>query len=131
MSKVLSNNLFHALAMPVLFVLVGVLANRLGRRDGDNSPMRNVWAVGTTVFLISLGAVAADIRNAISTDLNKYLGWFIIFIVLLFLSLDHDRYRSWQRDQTGNPTNIKRLFWGIFLPNFVSILSFAIYRITT
>ena len=131
MAKLLTMDTFHALGVPILLVLVGVLANRLGRRDGDTSQMRNLWAVGTTVFLMSLGSVAADIRNAPSTDLSKYLGWISIFIVLLFVSLDQDRYRSWQRDSHGNPTDIKHMFWGILLPDIISIISFAIYRFTT
>jgi hypothetical protein len=128
MTKLITIDNLH---VPILFVLVGVLANRLGRRDSDISPMRNFWAVGTTVFLMSLGSVAADTRNASSADLNKYLGWIIIFIVLLFISLDQDRYRSWDRDDNGKPTDIKNMFWGILLPDIVSVISFAIYRFTT
>ncbi len=129
MKQILSNPAFHIFGVPIIFVIIGALANRLGRRDGDTSPLKNLWAVGTIVFLMSLGSVAADIRSAPATDLLSYLGWIIVFIVLVLVSVDHDRYGSWVRTN-GEPTDEKHTFWGIILPNLLSVSIFAVYRMT-
>src|SRR5688572_3489565 len=67
---------FHILVVPVILMGLGMLARRLGRRDGDPSPQRNDMAVGTSVLLMSFGAVAADLRNESNiADVVDLLGW--------------------------------------------------------
>jgi hypothetical protein len=56
--------LLQVALIPLGLMIVGVFARRLGRRDGDNSPRRNDWAVGTTMLLMLLGTVVADIPSA-------------------------------------------------------------------
>ena len=74
MNSFFSDPRFHIVGIPILFVIIGVLANRLGRKDNDNSPPQNLWAVGTTLLLMSLGTVFADMRTAIHTDISCHLG---------------------------------------------------------
>jgi len=61
MKDFLSSPSFHFIGIPIIFVLIGVFANRLGRRDGDKSPKRNDFSVGTTTILTALGAIASDL----------------------------------------------------------------------
>jgi hypothetical protein len=57
MGNIVASAWFHVAGMPFVLMLVGVFAKRLGRRDGDDSPRRNDWAVGTTVLLMLLGTM--------------------------------------------------------------------------
>lgn len=54
---------FQVIAPPIGFLLIGMFAKRLGRRDGNDSPHINDWAVSTTVLLMTLGKVAADLQE--------------------------------------------------------------------
>jgi len=130
MGKLLSSPSFHIFFVPLLFVLAGALANRLGRRDGDDTPMRNVWAVGTTVLLMTIGTVIADVKNAAQGSVVNFVGWFIVVFVLMLVSVDNDRYRSWSRDNEKKPTKEKDLVWGIWLPASVSYGTFVAYRLS-
>jgi hypothetical protein len=56
MGNIVASAGFQVAAVPLVLMLVGVFAKRLGRRDGDESPRRNDWAVGTTVLLMLLGS---------------------------------------------------------------------------
>src|SRR5215469_2604731 len=86
---------FHIFAVPFVLVGLGILARRLGRRDGDNAPQLNDLAAGTSVLLMSFGAVAADLRSLHdAAGLAALLGWLLSFVFVTFLSIDHDRYRS-------------------------------------
>ena len=127
---IISSKWFNVICVPVLFVLIGALANALGRRDGDKSPLRNVWAVGTSVILMSFGSVFSDMRLANSESLSDYLFWVIAIIILLFISMHQDRYKSWIHDNDGNPTDKKHMFWGVIIPNLVSVSVFYSYRIS-
>src|SRR2546426_387446 len=120
MGKFLSSPIFHTFLVPLLFVFAGALANRLGRRDSDDTPIRNVWAVGTTVLLMTVGTVIADVKNAAQGQVLSFVGWFIVVLVLMLASVDNDRYKSWSRDNEKKPTKEKDLFWGIWLPASVS-----------
>ncbi len=64
MDDIISSPAFHIIGVPIIFIFIGTYANRLGRRDGDNSPMLNDWAVGTTIILTALGAIASDLSTA-------------------------------------------------------------------
>ena len=115
-------------ATPIVFVIVGVLANRLGRKDGDNTPLVNYFAAGTTVLMMSLATIFGDVHINSSGSVDGHFGWMLLFLLLIFISIDIDRYSSWERDCNGYPTNRKNLFKGVLLPNFVGILAFIIYR---
>jgi len=130
MKEILSNQAFHVLGVPFIFVCIGVFANRLGRHDGDNNPPLNDLAVGTITLITALGAIAADLPSAkTDNDFLTFAGWFISVLFALFISIDNDRYRSWKRDKKGTPINPseKHLFWGIILPNLFSVILFISY----
>ncbi|HEY3138589.1 MAG TPA: hypothetical protein VGL29_21370, partial [Blastocatellia bacterium] len=75
--------------IPLLLMLVGVFAKRLGRRDGDDSPRINDWAVGTTILLMVLGAALVDLRNVGgASDLGGRLGWLVGILLTVFVSID-------------------------------------------
>jgi hypothetical protein len=112
--------------IPVMLLIVGVVARRLGRRDGDPSPRANDWAVGTTLLLMVLGTIVGDLRT--QTKILELLGWLIGVLFTIFLSIDHDRYRSWVRDANGIPTTDKRLFWGVIAPDVLCLVVFAAYQ---
>lgn len=118
---------FKSIVIPVIFVLVGVFASRLGRRDGDNAPMRNHWAVSTTVLLMTCGTILSDCFDQPKSELHVGLISLIIVFGLIWWSVDRDRFASWVRDNDGRPTHEKALWNGILLPNFVAILPLVVY----
>jgi hypothetical protein len=110
-----------------MLMMVGVFAKRLGRRDGDNSPRSNDWAVRTTILLMLLGTVLGDLRTAQGRT-SELLGWLIGLLFTAFLSLDHDRFRSWKRNDRGIPLKEKRLFVGVVLPDLLCVGVFCLYQ---
>jgi hypothetical protein len=126
MTRVLASPWFHVVAVPLCLMLVGVLARRLGRRDGDPSPRLNDWSVGTLILLTALGKVAGDFGGA--HDPLETFAWFVGILVFLFFSINHDRYNSWARDAAGVPTNEKRLVIGILIPDVATLVVFAAYQ---
>jgi hypothetical protein len=109
-----------------MLLMVGVMARRLGRRDGDPIPRRNDWAVGTTLLLMVLGTIVADLRTPTRTA--ELLGWLSAVLITIFLSIDHDRYRSWVRNADGTPTTQKLLIWGVIVPDVLCLMVFAAYQ---
>jgi hypothetical protein len=129
MQNILSSSNFHIVGVPLIFVLIGVFANRLGRRDGDDAPQLNDWSVGTTTLLTALGAIAADLPTAkTGGDFSNFAGWFTGVLFVLFISLDNDRFRSWRRNNKGIPSNCKHLWWGVIFPNLFSCVIFIAYQ---
>jgi len=127
-----SQKWFQVLVLPFLFSIIGVFARRLGRHEHDKTPSRNDWAVATTVILMALGVMATDVRSL--TDPNQLVSvflWLLGALCLLFLSVDHDRFRSWERDKEGKPNGHKRIFIGIVVPDLISIAAFVSYRFDT
>lgn len=118
---------FQNFVVPILFLVVGVLANRLGRKDGDSSPPLNLCAAGTSILLMSLAATFTDLGR-VSTQDTTILIWILVFMVMLFISIDFDRYGSWERDNEGYPTNRKHFMKGIVAPNIIGISLFIGYR---
>ena len=55
---------FQAIAIPIAFLLIGVYAKRLGRRDGDDAPRLNDWAVATSILLLQ-GVFLSDVFSVI------------------------------------------------------------------
>ena len=104
-------------------VPISALARRLGRRDGDQSPGRNDWAVSTAVLLMIVGAVL----KAFGSGQNVSVYWFVGGLVLLLLSIDHDRRYSWVRDNNGRPTENKAILLGIVIPVLLALLIFLLY----
>ncbi|ELM0341309.1 hypothetical protein Q3051_004373, partial [Vibrio vulnificus] len=103
--------------IPLAFVAVGVFANRLGRQDGDSTPKKNYYAVGTTVFVMSLATILAEVKITSSGSIEGSFGWISIYLLCVLVSIDIDRYSSWKRCPQGLPTNEKHVWRGIVLPN--------------
>ena len=115
--------------VPLAFLIVGVLARRLGRRDGDDTPRRNDWAAATTVLLMSMGKVAGDLLEAASkrADTLDIVWWLLGLLFATFISVDRDRYASWVLAGT-QPTRLKRIWGGIVFPDMVAVLLFSAYQ---
>lgn len=122
----------QAVLVPLIFVFLGLFAKQLGRRDGDNTPPINDWAVGTSIVLMTISHISADLLAFEETD-KKISTSVLVFILLLFFflySIYHDRNRSWKKDkQTGIKTGEKSLFVGVLLPNLISVILFIIYQL--
>jgi hypothetical protein len=127
--NILSNPAFHIVGVPLIFALIGVFANRLGRRDNDDEPEINDWAVGTTILLTLLGTIAADLPlSSNGGNISTVSGWFTGVLFTLFISIDNDRFRSWERDAQGLPTKRKHLYWGVIAPIIVCSALFVLYQ---
>src|ERR1700754_2465092 len=102
----------QAVLVPLTFVLLGLFAKQLGRRDGDDARLINDLAVGTSIFLMTISHISVDLFASEETGkkISKTLGWFF-FILLLFLgSVYNDRNSSWKKDkQTDIKTGKKKL----------------------
>jgi hypothetical protein len=128
MNALFSGPWFQVGGVPLVIMFVGVFARRLGRRDGDNSPRGNDFAVGTTILLTLLGIVVRDLGAARPEDLPGLVASLALVVFAIVASLDHDRYRSWVRDRDGLPTPTKRMFWGVVFPDAVALVLFGIYQ---
>ena len=106
-----------------------MIARRLGRRDGDDSCQLNDWAVGTSVLLMAFSVILSDLRNINNlSNIADHLTYVIGILCVIFLSIDHDRYRSWERDTKGLPINKKKIWLGIVFPNLACVSVFGIYQ---
>lgn len=118
--------------IPFIFIAIGILSVRLGRKDGDKSPMKNTLCVGTSVMLMCLSVIISDgisqLKSQSISPSGSYWAFLIILILLIFWSIDNDRYDSWERDDDGRPTDGKKLWRGILAPNILAILIFVGYQ---
>jgi hypothetical protein len=129
LNHIISSRVFNIAGIPILLLFIGVFARRLGRRDGDDSPRLNDWAVGTPILLMVFSTILSDLRNITNpNDIPDHLMIFIGIMFTAFMSIDHDRYRPWKRDNNGFPLKEKNLFHGIILPNFVCVSVFGLYQ---
>lgn len=128
MAEFLKSTLFGSYVLPLIFVILGVVVNLLGRRDNSRHIFRNDLAVGSTVCLLSISTVFSDVHYASSDQLAEFLGWLLLMIAVLLGSLLNDRFGSWDRDGNGDPLEVKRWFFGIILPIAVSCALFIIYK---
>jgi hypothetical protein len=122
--------LVQSAVVPVVFLIIGVLARRLGRRDGDDSPRPNDWAAGTSVILMGLGKAMSDLLDIYVRkrgDPANVALWIIGLLLAAFISIDRDRYASWVVKE-GKPSRDRRLWGGIVFPNAVALLIFTAYR---
>jgi hypothetical protein len=115
--------------VPLALLLAGMLARRLGRRDGDATPCWNDWALSTAILLMLLGIVLADLRltGARAIELSF---WLVGVLTMIFMSLNNDRYSSWNRTSgvvDGTPTQ-KHWFWGVIFPDSVGLTVFVLYQ---
>jgi len=79
---------------------------------------------------MSLGTAISDIAKLESDkDGSNILAWIIIFFVLVMVSLNVDRYRSWEIDDSGTRTNTKRMWVGVIIPNVCSLLVYMAYSL--
>lgn len=113
---------------PLIFVGVGVYANRLGCKDGDDTPKINYFAVGTSVFIMSLATILADVHLNTDGKIEGNFGWIAIYMLFIFISIDVDRYSSWERCEQGLPTNKKHWFRGVIVPDVLGVSAFVLHR---
>lgn len=129
MNDPFANAWVQLLGYPVMLTLVGMYTRRLGRREGDRTPRRNDWALGTTLLIMTFGVVVSDIRAAEpGVDVTPALGWLLMTMLGLFVSVDLDREYSWQRERGGSRTEAKDLLVGIIGPNTIALLLYAAYQ---
>jgi len=126
--EVATTNILLNIVTPLIFVTVGIYANRLGRKDGDDTPKINYFAVGTSVFIMSLATILADIHVNEEGGVEGSFGWIVIYLLCIFVSIDLDRYSSWGRCDQGLPTNKKHLWRGVVFPNALGVFAFCLYR---
>ncbi|HEY0024477.1 MAG TPA: hypothetical protein VGB24_16300 [Longimicrobium sp.] len=125
-----ANAAVQLLGYPLMLTLVGMYTRRLGRRDGDPSPRRNDWAIGTTLLFMTFGVVVSDMRVApVEADVSPGVGWLLIVLLGLVISLDIDRTHSWARDAGNRMTDRKRLGVGIIGPNILALGIYCSYQI--
>ncbi len=129
-----STQWLQVIILPILFVVIGMLAKRLGRKDGDDSPRINDWAVSTSIILMTFGKIAADLvefegKTNPNVQTHNPVWWLFGVLLTIFISIEHDRFRSWKKDENGLITKEKSLFVGIILPNFASIMVFISYHL--
>lgn len=132
MSDFLSSDGFNTYILPLIFVGLGILVNMLGKKDGLRHDFSNDFAVGSTVFLLSISTVFSDMhssrKQAQPPPLDDYFAWLMFFLVFLLASLVNDRFNSWARDTSGNKLEQKNLLWGVFVPVVLSFVFFVIYK---
>jgi hypothetical protein len=128
MAGVLANPWTQIALVPLILMIIGVFARRLGRQDGDPTPRKNDWAVGTTLLLMALGTILGDISNEHDAALSSLPYWLIGVLLAAFISLNHDRYNSWARDAQGLPTREKLLYSGIIFLDVLCFIVFAAYQ---
>lgn len=124
----------QVVGLPIVFAIIGVFAKKLGKRDGDDSPHVNDWAVSTSVLMMTFGKVAADCAEFQSAIERKAGGenvfWWLIGILLsIFISIEHDRFRSWKKDKNNVVLKEKKLLVGVIIPNLLSVLVFVSYQL--
>lgn len=127
-----TDQLLQVITLPIMFVVIGMLAKRLGKRDGDDAPRINDWAVSTSIILMTFSKIAGDLVEYENENKHSPVPVWCLYLILLFLffSIEHDRFKSWKMDkQSGTLTKEKKLLCGIIIPNIISILLFAIYQL--
>ena len=82
---------------------------------------------------MTLGTIASDLYTyrKDTEKVSESLGWLIGILCIVLLSINHDRYDSWEKDSSGSPTNSKHIIWGIILPNLIAVFLFGLYRYST
>jgi membrane protein YdbS with pleckstrin-like domain len=125
LSSVLATPQFRIWCIPIIFVLVGAYAKRLGRRDGDNSPWWENWAVATSTLLMTVGTIVADIQRQTANS-RELVAWLVGVLLFVFVSVEHERFRSWRLDGSG--VAIRKPIVGVLIPDMVSVVIFVAYQ---
>ncbi len=60
--------------------------------------------------------------------LNELISWLVGVLFLVFVSVEHERFRSWKTDDSGIP--VRRPVIGVLIPALVSIVVFVAYQST-
>lgn len=115
----------EALILAVIFVVSGILAKLLGRRDNDPSPKINELAVSTSVSLMTLSKIFSDIFTSTAPSHWALLAAAIGFSgPLLFAVID--RYVSWHAVPANQPAK-KKIWLGIVGPNLLALCILFLY----
>jgi hypothetical protein len=123
---IIQNPYFQIIGLPICFLLIGVIARGLGRGGTDDTPNINDCAVCTTMLLMIFSIVVADLRTT-KASIEDSLSWMLAIIVVILISIYHDRYFSWKTNSKGKLQ--KKLFIGVILPDLASIAVFVSYQI--
>jgi hypothetical protein len=110
--------LHESIILAIVFVSFGVLVKFAGRRDNDPSPKRNEFAVSTSVSLMTLSKIFADLFANTPPSHALLLMAAIGLLPPLFFAV-FDRYVSW--DASNAPPK-KKIWLGIVVPDIMAIL---------
>jgi hypothetical protein len=104
----------ESLTLAAVFVFAGILVKLLGRRDNDPAPKINDFAVATSISLMTLSKIVADIFSVPSPSRETVLAEVIgILAPLLFAVMD--RFVSWHDLPAGQP-RAKSCGWVFWCP---------------
>ena len=123
---IFTNPCFHAIAVPIIFVFIGVGANLLG--DASDFIERDHFAVGTNLFIMMFATIIADIRIHFGDqkEIEACVGWLVIWAVLIFTSLLNDKFFS---REVHNGKKRKKMKTGIVGPTIIGTLFLILYQL--
>jgi len=116
--------LHEAFTLAAAFVSLGVLAKLAARRENDRTPKINELGIPTTVSLMTLSKIFADIFAAGSPS-HELLTAAAIGLPALLLFVVWERYVSWY-DAPGSPPR-RKFWWGIVIPDILAIAVLFLY----
>jgi hypothetical protein len=122
--------LFAVLLVPLGFACVGMLAKLLSRPDGTPSPIRDDFAVGISMMLMTFSTIVADLLSAaraLAPPALSSVVWLVGVVILLFALLSFERYFFWEVAPGGKR---RRLLVGIVLPDAATLAIFIAYQAT-
>lgn len=127
LSEFFSNPAFRVLGIPTIFVVVGVYANRLALRDGDDRSWTESWVICTSTLLMTIGTIVADMQQP-GASTNELIAWLVAALCFIFASVEHERFRSWRINDDGIP--VRRPVVGVLIPALASLAFFVAYQST-
>jgi drug/metabolite transporter (DMT)-like permease len=116
--------LLEPLILATAFVILGIFAKLAARRDNDPALKINDLAVSTSVSLMTLSKIFADLFAAGSPSHELLLAAAVGSPTFLFFVL-WERYFSWHEPPHTPPR--KKFWWGIVIPNIMAMSVLFLY----